>query len=414
MRVFLGNTRHTLARSFTLHRRLTLWTAGLLFAMGLGLVVLINSLTAARLPRAVSVELLAPTEQSFELVPTRSSPAPSETQTLVPFVEPAEVAPVAEQVQEIAIREVRIISLIGVGIFTLLGALGAYWITRQALHPVHNLSDLVRQIRADTLHRRLSLDGPQDEVKELADAFDEMLARLERAFEQQSRFVGDAAHELRTPLATLRANLEVIQQDPGATLEDHRQAGVVQERALTRLERLVEDLLLLTSGENEMCLESVDLGVLIAEVLEENRLLAQSCEVSLSQEQINEVTLPASASLLSRAISNLVENGIRYNHPGGSVMISVKRHEGWILVSVSDTGIGIPSEELPHIFERFYRVDRSRAQHKGGAGLGLSIAAHIVQLHRGRIDATSTPGKGSIFSIWLPAEKGDIPNLTEN
>lgn len=403
MRRFLGKTRHTLARSLTLHRRLTLWTAGLLFAMGLGLVVLINSLTAARLPRAVSVELLVPTEQPFELAPTRSSPAPSETRTLVPFSEPAEVAPVAEQIQGIAIREVRIISLIGVGIFTLLGALGAYWIARQALRPVHNLSGLVRQIRADTLHRRLSMDGPQDEVKELADAFDDMLARLERAFEQQSQFVADAAHELRTPLATLRANLEVIQQDPAATLEDYRQAGVVQERALTRLERLVEDLLLLTSGENEMCLEPVDLGVLIEEVLEENRLLAQSCEVRLSQEQKSEVTLPANRLLLARAISNLVENGIRYNHSGGSVKIAVQRQEGWILISVSDTGIGIPSEELPHIFERFYRVDRSRAQHKGGAGLGLSIAAHIIQLHGGHIEATSTPGVGSSFTIWLPA-----------
>jgi signal transduction histidine kinase len=107
--------------------------------------------------------------------------------------------------------------------------------------------------------------------------------------------------------------------------------------------------------------------------------------------------------LLAQAISNLVENGIRYNHSGGSVKIAVQRQEGWILISVSDTGIGIPSEELPHIFERFYRVDRSRAQHKGGAGLGLSIAAHIIQLHGGHIEATSTPGVGSSFTIWLPA-----------
>jgi heavy metal sensor kinase len=406
MRVFLGKTRHTLVRSFTLHRRLTLWTAGLLFAMGLGLVVLINSLTAARLPRAVSVELLAPTEQPFELVPTRSSPAPSETQTLVPF---AEVAPVAEQVQEIAIREVRIISLIGVGIFTLLGALGAYWITRQALHPVHNLSDLVRQIRADTLHQRLSLDGPQDEVKELADAFDDMLARLERAFEQQSQFVADAAHELRTPLATLRMNLEVLQQDSEASLADYQQAAAVQERSLTRLERLVEDLLLLTSGEKELRLEPVDLGVLIEETLEENRLLAQSCGVTLHLESVHEETLLVNGPLLIRAISNLIENGIRYNPSGGSVKIAVQRREGWILIRISDTGIGIPSEELPHIFERFYRVDKSRDQHKGGAGLGLSIAAHIIQLHRGHIEVTSTPGVGSIFTIWLPADKGDFP-----
>jgi signal transduction histidine kinase len=269
---------------------------------------------------------------------------------------------------------------------------------------------MVRKIQPETLHQRLSVDGPQDEVKELADAFDDMLVRLERTFEQQSQFVGNAAHELRTPLATLRTNLEVLQKDSEASLADYRQAAAVLDRALTRLENLVEDLLLLTSGEKEMRLEPVDLGVLIAEVLEENRLLAQNCEVALHLESVHEETIPANGPLLVRAISNLVENGIRYNHPGGSVRIAVQRQEGWILIRISDTGIGIPSEELPHIFERFYRVDKSRDQHKGGAGLGLSIAAHIVQLHRGRIDATSIPGMGSSFTIWLPAEKNRSPN----
>ncbi len=399
MRMLFGKTQNTLAGALTLRRRLMIWIAGLMLVMGIGLVVLINSLIAAQLPKAVSVEYLSPTQE----------PSGSSTGSEIIPIEPV-VAPVAEQVQEIAIREVRMVSLVGIGIFTLLGAFGAYWITRQALQPVHRLSNMVRQIQPNTLHQRLSIDGPEDEVKELADAFDDMLVRLERAFEQQSQFVGNAAHELRTPLATLRTNLEVLKQDSDATLADYRQAGDVEDRALTRLESLVEDLLLLTCGEKEIRLEPIELGILISEVLEENRLLAQSCEVSLSQEQINEVMLPASGSLLARAISNLVENGIRYNHLGGSVTVSVKRQEGWILIRVSDKGIGIPLEELPHIFERFYRVDRSRAQHKGGAGLGLSIAAHIVQLHRGHIEATSTPGVGSTFTIWLPAESSEFPS----
>lgn len=409
MRMFLGKTRHSLAMSLTLHRRLTLWTAGLLLVMGLGLIVLINSLTATQIPQAVSVELLLPTQQPIDPPSTVTGTTISADQLSPTSNDPSSAAPIAEQVQKIAIREVRMISLIGIGVFTLLGAIGAYWIGRHALQPVHRLSSMVRKIQPETLHQRLSVDGPQDEVKELADAFDDMLARLERAFEQQSQFVGNAAHELRTPLATLRTNLEVLQQDSEASLADYRQAAAIQDRALTRLENLVEDLLLLTSGEKEMRLEPVDLGVLIAEVLEENRLLAQSCEVTLHLESIHEETLPANGPLLVRAISNLIENGIRYNHPGGSVKIAVQRQEGWILIRISDTGIGIPSEELPHIFERFYRVDKSRDQHKGGAGLGLSIAAHIVQLHRGRIDTTSIPGMGSSFTIWLPAEKNRFP-----
>lgn len=401
MRMLFGKTQHSLARMLTLRRRLMLWTAGLLLGMGIGLVVLINSLIAAQLPRAVSVEFLSATQE----------PSGSATAVETIPIEP-DAATVAEQVQEIAIRKVRMVSLLGIGVFTLLGAFGAYWIARQALQPVHRLSNMVMQIQPNTLHQRLSIVGPEDEVKELADAFDDMLIRLERAFEQQSQFVGNAAHELRTPLATLRTNLEVLQQDPDATLEDYRQTGAVEDRALTRLEGLVEDLLLLTSGEKEIRLEPIELSVLISDVLEENRLLAQGCEVSLLQDQTNEVTLPASGSLLSRAISNLVENSIRYNHPGGSVRVSLQRQEGWILISILDTGIGIPTEELNYIFERFYRVDRSRAQHKGGAGLGLSIAAHIVQLHRGHIEVNSTTGVGSTFTIWLPAESSDFPDPT--
>jgi signal transduction histidine kinase len=414
MMSLLGNIRRFLIRSLTLHRRMTLWTAGLLLVMGLGLFVLINSLTAIQIPQAVSIQFLSPTQQTVRLSPTDTGSTSTEDQLQPTLMEPVAVTPLAEQIQEIAIREVRVISLIGIGAFTFLGAFGAYWITRRALQPIRRLSNMVRQIQPNTLHQRLSVDGPQDEVKELADAFDDMLVRLERAFEQQSQFVGNAAHELRTPLATLRTNLEVLQQDSDATLADYQQAGDVQDRALTRLESLVEDLLLLTSGEKEILPEPVDLGVLIDDVLGENRLLAQSYQVSLSQEDMTEVTLPASGLLLARAISNLVGNGIRYNHPNGSVTVSVHRREGWVLISVADTGIGIPSEELPHIFERFYRVDRSRAQHKGGAGLGLSIAAHIVQLHRGYIEATSTPGVGSTFTIWLPVEPGNFPNSTFN
>ena len=244
MRRLLGKTRHTLARSFTLHRRLTLWTAGLLLVMGLGLVVLINSLTAARLPRAVSVELLAPTEQSFELAPTRSSPAPSETRTLVPFFEPAEVAPVAEQVQEIAIREVRIISLMGRN-FPLWGLLGA--IDRpSALRPVHNLSGLVRTIRSGHASRRLSMDGPQDEVKERLMLSTTCWRALVCGLSRKSQFVAD--RRIAHPMATLRANLSHFNKILGLHL-GITAGWCCQERAFTQVGKIVEDLLLLTSGK---------------------------------------------------------------------------------------------------------------------------------------------------------------------
>jgi len=394
------------SQSLTLRWRLTLWTAGLLFVLGLGLTLLINALTATRVPQAISV-VLEPTQYPPASLGPIASPTLSLTQAS-PFPSDTEGISAIEQVQEIAIREVRIISLIGVGVFVALGAIGAYWISQQALRPIQRLSHMVQEVRAETLNRRLALDGPPDEVKELANAFDSMLERLERAFEQQGRFVADAAHELRTPLATLRTNLEVTRQDAQATLSDYRDMSATLDRAVSRLEGLVEDLLLLAKGEDEIQMESVNLEVLLTEVMQELEPLAQAHQVSLNLEVADEVVLPADAPLLARAINNLIENGIRYNHPGGSVTVTAHREANGVVVRVKDTGIGIPPDELPHIFERFYCIDRSRARHRGGSGLGLSITAYIVQLHSGRIRVESIPGEGSTFTIWLPCHESEF------
>lgn len=418
MKQVLRVWQHRLGKFFTLRRQLMFWTAGLLFVLGLGLTIYINTMTAVRVPQAISEVL------TVELVPTQhppdessrpvGSPTPSLPQAISPSAAVEGVSAIT-QVQEIAIREVRTVSLIGAGIFAVLGAMGAHWIAQQALRPVQRLSLLVQEIRVETLDRRLALDGPPDEVKELADAFDRLLERLERSFEQQSRFASDAAHELRTPLATLRTNLELVLSNPHATLADYREMAGALERALERLERLVNDLLLLARGEKDIRVEPVYLEVLIGDVIQELEPLAQSHQVSLRCNITDEVVLQADAPLLAQAISNLVRNGIYYNHPGGSVTVTVHREANGVAISVEDTGIGIAPGEKSRIFERFYRIDRSRARHRGGSGLGLSIVAHIVQLHGGHIQVESTPGVGSTFTIWLPGGESGFPNsnLTE-
>jgi heavy metal sensor kinase len=371
-----------------------LWTAGLLIILGFGEAFLISGLMNISVPQAFQQVLLSPTQlPSDEPLPAIATASPD------------------NEVQKIVLQQARTISLLGAGVFTLLGVIGAYWIAHQALRPVQHLSQQVQDIRAETLGQRLTYDGPSDEVKELAHAFDTMLERLEGAFDQQGRFVADAAHELRTPLATLRTNLEVIQQNPNAALSEYQEMSVTFDRTLNRLERLVEDLLLLARGEKELPREPVNFEVLLTEIEQEHRPLAASHQILLNFKVEKGAVVLADARLLARAISNLIENGIRYNRPGGSVTTVVNNQADGIEIRIQDTGMGIPSNELPHIFERFYRVDRSRARHQGGSGLGLSITEHIIQLHGGRIEVESAPGTGTSFSIWLPCLSGDLPDM---
>ncbi|MCX8125864.1 MAG: HAMP domain-containing histidine kinase [Dehalococcoidia bacterium] len=305
-------------------------------------------------------------------------------------------------VQESIFQQVRYISIAGVGIVTIFGALIAYWFAGRALQPVVRLSRAVQQISPDNLNKRLSFTGPQDELKELADAFDNLMERLEKSFIQQSHFVANAAHELRTPLATLRANLEVIRADPKAGLADYQEMIAVLERNLARLERLVSDLLLLAAGQKEIRREQIHLGILIHEAISSLTPLASEKQIKLRFSGIQDLACYGDEVLLLRALSNLIENGVRYNHPGGEVSISLNKDEKWVVIIVADTGIGIPREEQDRIFERFYRTDHSRARNTGGTGLGLSIASHIVELHGGRIRVESEPGAGSTFTVCLP------------
>ncbi|MFO8037532.1 MAG: ATP-binding protein [Anaerolineales bacterium] len=394
----LRGVRNPIFRSLSLRWQLTLWTAGLIFLLGLGLTLFTNVLSSIRVPQVVTVELI-PTHIPQGAASSGSSE--SSTDPAVPSNDEANIS-VIEHIQDIVIREVRFITVAGAALFAAIGALGTYWVAQQAFRPLQHLNRLVQEIRVDSLDRRLSLDRPQGELKKLADAFDNMLDRLEKAFKQQERFVADAAHELRTPLANMRANLDVIQQDSAADMEDYRELSMTINRSLDRLEGLVEDLLLLAKGEREIQKEPVQLEVLLTEVIRDLEPLAQKHQVAVHLGQTEEAILLADPFMLSRAFSNLFINGIQYNQPDGTVDISVHRKGNEVIVTVEDTGIGIPQDALPHIFDRFYRVDPSRDRHRGGAGLGLSITAHIVQLHGGSIEAESSPGSGSSFTIRIP------------
>lgn len=294
------------------------------------------------------------------------------------------------------------ISTVGFFFVTISGGFGAYWIAGISLRPVKKMSHAATLISASTLSRRLALTGPHDELHALAAAFDDMLDRLEQAFEQQSRFVADAAHELRTPLATLRTNLEVTRRNAHATLHDYQDLFVIVERAVIRLEHLVAALLVLATEKQAVRLEAVSPLPLLEEVLSDLQPTASAYDVTLHLEAETTASLYGDEHLLTLVFRNLIENGIRYNRQGGSVTITVTNNSNHFNVCITDTGVGIAQEEQAHVFERFYRVDHSRSRHRGGAGLGLSIVQHLLSLHNGSISLVGSSPAGSSFLVQLP------------
>lgn len=390
----MGSNNNRLTRwlqsKLTLRLRLLLWFTGLLAVMATSLVVVINIMAQTIVPGAVD---LVPLMQ-----PDGTLPIPGDSPLPGIIIPGDEASLLIEQ----TLNLVQTISLVSLLVIIILGGIIAYQMVDAALKPVSNLSQIVAHIDAGALNQRVSLSGPADEIKQLADEFDAMLNRLDRAFRQQSRFVADAAHELRTPLTVMRTNIEVVQMDQRATLADYRETVAVLEEMLDRLEQLVNSLLLLARQEYEMVEDEVPLLSLLEEVVADLTPLAEKQQVALRLDGGGEPVVQGDSILLARAFSNLIENGIRYNRPGGFVAITVGEASNQAIVSITDSGLGIPADQQAQIFDRFYRLDFSRSRQKGGAGLGLSIVAHIVQLHNGRVTLQSSPGAGSVFTVYLP------------
>lgn len=258
----------------TLRLRLALWSAGLLLVASGGLALFINIGTTATVPRSIAAVpfYTSPSATGEPPTPVLTPQATPERLAIRPSVVPPEIA---------VLHQMRVFSLIGPGLVVVLGGAGIYWVSGRALRPVREVSQVARCITTGALNTRLALEGPNDELKELADAFNGMLDRLEQAFEQQSHFVTDAAHELRTPLATLRTNLEVVCSDPTATLDDYREMADVLERSLCQLERLVEDLLILATEDRALVKEDIALGSLLEDVLLDLQSMADEHAVTL-------------------------------------------------------------------------------------------------------------------------------------
>ncbi|SHG10650.1 hypothetical protein SAMN05444320_106392 [Streptoalloteichus hindustanus] len=282
-------------------------------------------------------------------------------------------------------------------------AILAWVFTGRVLAPVHEVTETARRLSAESLGERIRLEGPRDEVAELADTFDQMLDRLQATFDSQRRFVANASHELRTPLAVIRTELDVTLSDPDADTEElRRMAGVVRDAAM-RAEQLVEALLLLarTDAAGLAVHEPVDLAAVVASAWRGARADAQRRGLRLSFD-----TRPALAvgdpALLERVAGNLLENAVRHNVDGGWLTVRTEAGPGWSRLEVASSGPVIPPERVTELFEPFRRGVVARTG-KSGAGLGLSIVRAAVAAHGGRLRAAPVAAGGLAVSVELPA-----------
>ncbi len=287
-----------------------------------------------------------------------------------------------------------------------LSAVGGLFLAGRALQPVAAITQTARQISAADLSQRLDLDLPPDEIGELAHTFNEMLARLERAFQRERQLTSDVSHELRTPLGMLKTQLSLARSRP-------REAAALlammadMEGDVDRMTALIEQMLTLARVEQRGLedLAPVDLGALLREIVAQWQPPTAVIPITLQVEIPPQVDLRVAGDgeRLRQVFTNLLENALKYTPAGGQVTVTAVRHWQTIEVCIIDTGEGIAAEHLPHLFERFYRADSARARETGGFGLGLAIAQAIVQAHGGKITVSSEVGQGTTFAVSLPA-----------
>mgnify|MGYP001550685055 CR=1 FL=1 len=310
------------------------------------------------------------------------------------------VIQIAESLRSIdALRERLLLSLLlGSPMIVAAAGVGGYYLAGRALRPIDHIVATARRISAHDLTERLGLPPSRDEVGRLAGTFDEMLGRLDEAFQRERRFSNDAAHELRTPLAAMQSILSVIAEQRRTPAEYEAALADLSEET-DKLRALTDDLLRLARAEASAPLwEPVDLAELVPDVVDSLRPLTDPDRVRLSCLSDGDTSVVGDTDALIRLLVNLLDNAIKHT-PAGSIAVTVQGLPDEVRIAVTDTGDGIAAEHLPHVFDRFYRAEESRTT--AGTGLGLAICREIVHTHGGDIEVTSEPGAGSTFTVRL-------------
>lgn len=285
-------------------------------------------------------------------------------------------------------------------------------LSKRALTPIDNIIMQAKNFSASNLKNRIVIDGPDDEIKKLANTFNELIERIEHSYEKQNRFALDASHELATPLAVIKGYVDLIDRwgkDDREVLNEGIAAIKKETQSMTKL---LDTLLILAKSDNDLFKieKSIfDLDEMMAEVVMETKIVAPDHMIALGKN--DPVRIYADQRLIKQMVRALIDNSIKYSGSHGSIVIQVKKTRDHASISILDNGIGIPQKELPYIFDRFYRVDKARSRLLGGAGLGLSFVKWIVNMHEGNISVRSKPKGITRFDILLPLPKDIVPTL---
>ena len=308
-----------------------------------------------------------------------------------------------EQISEI-LRHILLILCVSIPLAILLFGYGGWFLAGVALKPVDLITRSARKITAENLGHRLEVVNPEDEIGQLASTFNTTLANLENSFKRTRQFSIDVSHELRTPLTILRGETE-LGLKLAKTPDEFRELLQSNLDEIKQMSQIMEDLLFLSKAEEGglyLDLQEIELYEFLLELVQPLTQIAQATEVSVALQGTPPVVIRGDRGRLRQVFLSLLENALKYNHAGGSIIVALTPEADHVRVSVKDTGPGITEEHLPFIFDRFYRIDRSRNRAYGGSGLGLSLAKSFTAAHGGRIEVSSESGKGSVFTVILP------------
>ena len=386
-------------RTVSLRLRLTLSYAGVFFVLGF-LLIAVSYVLVRQVLIHNPGEFLNHVAERLGL-----SPAFLATRMSSPSGGPETVGTFMRSVQD------QVVSQLSRGLtavsFTALGAaavvsVGLGWlIAGRMLRPLQEIAVAARRASASTLHERIAMQGPSDELRELADTFDAMLARLETAFEAQRSFVANASHELRTPLAIMRTEVDVTLADPQASGKDLRRMADTVRTAVARSEDIIDGLLVLAESEQLADKERVALDALVEEAIGDHSQASEERELSFAA-NLEPVEVQGDRALLERLVENLIDNAVKYAKEGSVIEASVATAPQTVSLRIATAGEVIGPDELPRLFERFYRLGTSRSRNDGGAGLGMAIVAAVAETHGGSATADGPPTGGLVVTVTLP------------